>query len=61
MAEALGEMASRLRTEAQRMKENFIRTFWCPEKNIYAMALDGADESQNHASGIASEMCSSGR
>ena len=44
MAEALGEadMANHLRTEAQRMKENFIRTFWCPEKNIYAMALDGA-------------------
>lgn len=44
MAEALGrgDMAGRLRREAESLRDRFIRDFWCPELGTYALALDGA-------------------
>lgn len=44
MAEALGrgDMAGRLRREAEALRHRFIKDFWCPELGAYALALDGA-------------------
>jgi glycogen debranching enzyme len=44
MAEALGrtEMSSRLRREAEELRERFIKAFWCADIGAYALALDGA-------------------
>ncbi|HEX5432169.1 MAG TPA: amylo-alpha-1,6-glucosidase, partial [Bryobacteraceae bacterium] len=43
VAAALGnkEKASQLRCEAQKLKENFDRAFWCDEISTFALALDG--------------------
>jgi glycogen debranching enzyme len=35
-------LAKKLDDEAQRLAERFERTFWCPEIETYALALDGA-------------------
>jgi glycogen debranching enzyme len=35
------ETATRLETEAARLKENFNRDFWIPKKQFFALALDG--------------------
>ncbi len=43
LAEAFGEQdrAARLREQAERLKRNFNRDFWCEELDTYALALDG--------------------
>jgi glycogen debranching enzyme len=38
------EQAERLQAEAARLAENFEQSFWCPELELYALALDGAKE-----------------
>src|SRR5215475_13156518 len=35
------ETATRLETEAARLKENFNRDFWIPKRQFFALALDG--------------------
>jgi glycogen debranching enzyme len=35
------EMAHQLASDADQLRENFQKTFWCPEINCYALALDG--------------------
>lgn len=41
--EALGEVdrATRLRADAERLRERFERDFWLPDRDYYALALDG--------------------
>jgi glycogen debranching enzyme len=41
--EALGEpdRATRLRADAERLRERFERDFWLPDRDYYALALDG--------------------
>jgi glycogen debranching enzyme len=43
MARGLGdsELARQLEDEAERLREQFERAFWCPELGTYALALDG--------------------
>ena len=43
LARAKGDaqMAQRLADDAQKLREQFQQTFWCPEINCYALALDG--------------------
>ena len=43
LARAMGdaEMAQRLATDAETLRERFQKAFWCPEINTYALALDG--------------------
>ena len=38
------ELASKLEADAQRLAERFEASFWCPELQSYALALDGAKE-----------------
>ena len=42
-AQRLGrpQLASRLRNDAERLAEQFDTSFWCPELETYALALDG--------------------
>ena len=35
------EMASKLAAEAEQLRDNFERAFWCEEMGTYALALDG--------------------
>lgn len=35
------EQANRLESEAQKLRARFEEAFWCPEINMYAIALDG--------------------
>jgi glycogen debranching enzyme len=44
LAETLGEtaLAEGLRHQAETLKENFQRAFWCEDLSCYALALDGA-------------------
>jgi len=37
----LGELAGRLRNQAEAIQERFEETFWCDELESYALALDG--------------------
>jgi len=36
------ELASKLSSEAERLRDQFEKAFWCPEIGTYALALDGA-------------------
>jgi glycogen debranching enzyme len=38
------ELAAKLEADAQRLAERFEASFWCPELESYALALDGAKE-----------------
>ena len=38
------ELANKLEADAQRLAERFEASFWCPELQTYALALDGAKE-----------------
>jgi glycogen debranching enzyme len=40
----LGALADQLEADAQRLAERFEASFWCPELQSYALALDGAKE-----------------
>jgi glycogen debranching enzyme len=39
-----GERAERLESQAETLREQFERTFWCEEISSYALALDGAKQ-----------------
>ena len=46
IAEALGhpERAAALAAQAERLRQDFERRFWCEELSVYALALDGGKE-----------------